>query len=228
MAKNESLVKINSSKKAKALAFPEQAKALVVTNEKELIAVDQFVAGGKALMKEIREGYDDIISDAHGTWKGAIAKRDHYLNPVAEGVKIAKGKMAPYMEEQRRKQREAEEAKRRAEREAEEAEIKAEEERQRLAREALQDGEKEKAEKILSKPAPEIVAETIDVPTVTKLETSHAVVTWDWKATDFSLVPEDLKMLDRVAINKIVREKKGDTKIPGIMVFETTGVSSKG
>ncbi len=204
------------------------ASAIVVSNDKELTTADGHLKALKALKKKVRAGYDDIISKAHATWKDAIATRDEYLKPLEDAEAIIKGKMAPYMEEQVRKIREAEEARRKAQAEAEAAERKAEEDRQRLAREALQDGDQEKAEKILAKPAPEIMPEMVDVPSAAKLEGTHARVTWDWKVTDFSQVPESFLMLDRVAINKEVREKKGNTRIPGIMVFEKTGISSRG
>lgn len=230
MSKDEkAVVVIGENRKAEALGFPEAARSLgVVTNDDELKIVDQFVKGGKALIKEIRDGYDDIISDAHGTWKGAIAKRDHYLKPADEGVKIAKGKMAPYLEEQRRKIQEAEERARRAQQEAEEAEQRAEEERQKAAREAMHDGDQKKAEKILAKPTPEFVPETVVVPEAVKLEGTHATRRWTFEVTNIYLVPRSLLILDKVAVNKIVQEKKKDTNIPGIRAFQKTGVSSGG
>ena len=228
MKTDESLIKIGADKKAAALAYPTAASKLIVTNDQELKVADGFIKGGKALIREIREGYDDIISDAHSTWKGAIAKRDRYLKPVTDGVDIAKGKMAPYMEEQRRKVREAEERARRAQQEAEEAERKAEEERQRAAREAMHDGDQVKAEKILAKPVPEIVPETIDIPEVKELEGTHTTKRWTYEVTNIELVPRPLLMLDKVAVNKIVQEKQKDAKIPGIRVFQKTGISSGG
>ncbi len=229
MKTDESLVKIGADQQAKALAYPEQAKALVVTNDKELEAVDNFVKGGIALMKEIRAGYDDIISDAHSTWKGAIAKRDHYLNPVSEGVKIAKNeKMAPYMEEQARKVREAEEARRKALADAEAAEIAAEAERQAKARQALHDGDQAKAEKILAEEPKEIIPEQVDIPVTKKLEGTHARVTWEWEVVDIEKIPRDFLMLDTVAVNKIVQVKKEHAHIPGIRIFQKTGISSRG
>jgi len=228
MSKKEALVTIGPELKEKALAYPTAAHQLVVTNDKELKAVDEFVKGGKALIGEIRAGYDDIISDWDKGHKNAIAKRDHYLKPVAEGVNIAKGKMAPYLEEQARKIREAEERARRAQEEAEEAERKAEEERQRAAREAMHDGNQAEAEKILAKPIPEIVPETVVIPKAVELKGTHATRRWAYEVTNIDLVPRPLLMLDKVAVNKIVQEKQVDARIPGIRVFQKTGVSSGG
>lgn len=229
MKTDETLVKIGADLQAQALVYPTKAMTLVVTNDQELEAANEFVKGGMALMKEIRAGYDDIIKHWNDGHKATIAKRDHYLNPVSEGVKIVKNeKMAPYMEEQRRQQRLAEEALRKAEEEAVEKERQAEEDRQRRAREALQDGDTKTAEKIMAEPEVEIIPEKVDIPTVKKLDGTHPRVTWDWKVTDFSQVPNNFLMLDRVAINKEVQEKKEKTRIPGIIVFPKTGVSSRG
>jgi len=228
MSKKEALVKIGPDLKEKALAFPAAARQLVVTNDKELEAVDRFVKGGKALIKEIRDGYDDIINDWDKGHKNAIAKRNHYLHPVAEGVNIAKGKMAPYMEEQRRKVQEAEERALRVQQEAEEAERKAEEEQQKAAREAMHDGDQRKAEKILAKPAPEFVPETVVVPEAVELEGTHATRRWTYEITNIKLVPRDFLMLDKVAVNKYVQAMKKDANIPGIRVFQKTGISSGG
>jgi len=204
------------------------ASAIVVSNDQELTVADSHIKAIKALKKKVREGYDDIISKAHATWKDAIAKRDEYLKPLEEAEAIIKGKMAPYMEEQARKVREAEERARQAERDAEEAERKAEEERQRAAREAMHDGDQVKAEKILAKPVPEIVPEKVDIPEVKELEGTHATKRWTYEVTNIDLVPRSLLMLDRVATNKLVQEKKAHAMIPGIRVFQKTGVSSGG
>lgn len=229
MSEKEALAKIGSDLEAKALAYPTAAMALVVTNDQELVAADEFVKGGMALIKEIRAGYDDIINKAHETWKGAIAKRDHYLKPVDDAVRIVKNKkMAPYLEAIRKAQEEAEEAVRRAQEEAEEAERLAEEERQRKAREAMHDGEVAKAAKILAKPIPEIVPETVDIPEAVKLKGTHAIRRWTYEVINIKLVPRHLLMLDKVAVNKIVQEEKGKTQIPGIRAFQATSVASRG
>lgn len=253
MSKDEALTKIGADLQAKALAYPTAAHQLVVTNDKELKAVDEFVKGGKALQREIRAGYDDIINDWHKGWKNSIAKRDHYLNPVSEGVKIAQGKMVPYMEEQRRKRREAEEAARKAQEEAqaalrraqEEAEAKAlaiEEEKQRKAREALHDGELEKAEKILEEKRTEVAPvktedfppEEIVIPEEVELKGTHLRTRWDWELENIDLVPRILPngkrplQLDRAVITDYGLKHKEKAKMPGIRFFQKTGMASKG
>lgn len=228
MSEKEALVVIGEELKAEALGFPTVARSLFVTNDQELKAVNEFVKGGMALIKEIRAGYDEIISDWDKGHKNAIATRDRYLKPVSEGVGIAKEKMAPYMEEERRKIQEAEEKARRVQQEAEEAEMKAEEERQRAAREAMHDGDQRKAEKILAKPVPEIVPETVDIPEAVELKGTHATRRWTYEVTNINHVPRFLLMLDKVAVNELVQREKGHANIPGIRIFQKTGVSSGG
>lgn len=253
MGKDEALIKIGADRQAEALGYPAAARKLIVTNDEELKAVDEFVKGGKALQKEIRAGYDDIINDWHKGWKNSIAKRDHYLKPVAEGVDIAKGKMTPYLVEKARIRREAEEAARkakaeaeaaarRAQEEAEAAARAAEEERQRKAREALHDGEKKKAEKILEEETKVFIPEVEDVPAPEeiiipekpKLDGTFTRTDWMWELKNIDLVPRVLPngdrplTLDRGVITKHVDKYKATAKIPGIRVFPKTIVISKG
>lgn len=228
MKTETSLTQVGADLVAEAESYPQTARELTVTNDKELEFANEVVKGIKALQKEIRAGYDDIIDKAHKAWKGAIAVRDGYLKPLEEAERMIKGKMAPYMEEQTRKVREAEEAMRKAQEEAEIAERKAEEDRQRKAREAIQDGDTKAAEEILAEPVPEFVPEIVDIPTVKKLEGTHARVTWEYEVVNINLVPRSLLMLDRVATNKLVQEQKERAKIPGIRVFQKTSVSTRG
>ena len=253
MDKNKSLMPIGEELKAEALAFPRCARELVVTNDQELVAVNEFVKGGMALQKEIRAGYDDIIESAHSTWKGALSKRDCYLKPVSEGVEIAKGKMAPYMEERKRKREEAEEAARKAQEEAqavlrraqEEAEAKAlaiEEEKQRKAREALHDGELKKAEKILEEETKVFIPEMEDVPAPAEivipeevdLGGSHLRTTWGWELVNIDIVPRILPdgkrplKLDHAVLTGHATKHKEKAKCPGIRFFPKTGMASKG
>lgn len=228
MKTDESLVKIEESVLIQALTWPAKAQSLAVTNNEELVTANAFVKSAKALIKEIRDGYDDIIKYWNDGHKATIAKRDKYLKPVSESVEIAKGKMAPYMEEQQRKIREAEEKARQAERDAEEAERKAEEERQAKACQALHDGDTKAAEDILAEPVKEIVPETVDIPEAMKLEGTHTRVTWDWELENIESVPRCFLMPDRVKINKYVQEQKEKSEIPGIRVFQKTGISTRG
>lgn len=230
MSKNEkALAVLGKNREAEALAFPIIARQLfTVKNDDELKIVNQFVKGGKALIKEIRDGYDDIISDWDKGHKNAIAKRNHYLTPVAEGVDIAKAKMAPYLEKQARKIREAEEKARRAQEEAMKITMEAEAERQKAAREAMQDGDMEATVKILAKASAESVPEAVVIPEAVELEGTHATMRWTYEVTDINLVPRPLLVLNKGAVNEIVQREKRNARIPGIRIFQKTGVSLGG
>lgn len=232
MKTDESSTKIDLIKQEiRTKEYPQAAKMLIVSNDKSLEVANEGLKTIKALKKKIREGYDDIIQKAHKAWKATIAKRDEFLKPLEEAENIIKGKMGPYMEEQARKQREAEEAAQRAIAEAEEAERKAEEKRQKFAREALQDGDTKGAEEILAKPPEEIIPEPVDIPVAKKLEGTHTRVDWMWELEAphiISKVPRTWLKLDEVAINAYVRKMKDKAVIPGIRIFPKTGVSSRG
>lgn len=221
MKTDESLVK-------EVVGFPEKARALVVNNDKTLELAGEELKGSKALQKKIREWFKPHKTKARDALNGLIAEEKRLLDPLQEFERIVKGKMAPYMEEQARKVREAEEAREKAQKEAEEAERKAEEDRQKKAREALQDGDQKKAEKILAEEPKEIIPEQVDIPVTKTLEGTHATRRWTYEVTNIELVPRPLLMLDKVAVNKIVQEKQKDAKIPGIRIFQKTGISSGG
>jgi len=230
-----------------ACEYPPIARALIVTNDRELAIADGYLKGNKALQKKIREWFKPHKTKAREALNGLIADEKALLDPLGEAEGIVKGKMTPYLEEKARIRREAEEAARRAKAEAEaalrrakaEAEAKAlaiEEEKQRKAREALHDGELEKAEKILEEKKTEVVPvkeedfipEEIVVPEKVDLKGTYIRTTWEYEVVDIDLVPRSLLILDRVRTNKIVQHQKDKTNIPGIRVFQKTDTRSRG
>lgn len=50
---------------------------------------------------------------------------------------------------------------------------------------------------------------------------------WKWRITHILSVPRQYLIIDQAKINKIVKERKGDTQIPGIEVYKETSVASR-
>lgn len=206
----------------KALGYVEAVKSLPpIKTPEEYLAVGELWKQGKALLEEIKEGYDDLIQAAHKLHKDTIAKRDRYYVPTEEGVKAAKQLMSVYDEEQERIQREEK---------ARLAEIarKAEEERrlqEALAAEAS--GEKEEAEEILQEPvhiAPVVVPKV--VPKI-KGGPSFRVV-WaaevrDIKALCRAIVEgkasPNLVVPNMAALNKLAVALKDTMNVPGVRAY---------
>jgi|GEM_PF-3472631 len=125
-----------------------KVNALVVNDTQTRLSVGALLTAIKGLQKEVDEGYDGIIKSAHTTWKGALAKKAKYYDPLVKAEALAKQKALAYDEEVERKARE-EQARILAKAKAEEDRKRREfEERARKAEEAarLEREAKEKAE----------------------------------------------------------------------------------
>ncbi len=134
------------------------AEALVIENADDCLSAIEYEKGLSALLKQIDEIYDKNIKNAHTTWKGLLADKQSYYDPVESLKRYLKAKRIIYTEEQERLRLEAEarlqaEARRMAEEQALAAAIAAEAE-----------GQKEEAEAIINEP--------VHVPTVTIVKTT--------------------------------------------------------
>ena len=94
----------------KALTYSEKIGALPpIKTTAEYIRIGDLWKEGRSLLKEIDDGYDDLIKAAHKLHKDAVAKKAKYYTPVEAAVKSAKAIMSAYDAEQDRIRR-AEEA----------------------------------------------------------------------------------------------------------------------
>lgn len=188
--------------KKDALGFPEKAKRLIVHNQETLTLANIFVREVKALMNEVANSYDPIISHAK-------AEKKKYYDPLKESEKIAKLHIASYLEEQDRIRREAEE---KAKREEEERQKKEQEILDR-AKNYSDAGMKEEAEDIIAEiplpaiadipSAPEVeglaLKQIVDTERINQLvESSKGQIkipgietypVWKWKIVDRKLIP---------------------------------------
>jgi hypothetical protein len=125
----------------KALTYTDVIKALPpIKTAGEYVRIGDLWKEGRALLKEIDDGYDDLIKAAHKLHKDAVAKKAKYYTPVDGAVRAAKSLMSAWdaaqesirLAEQARLEaiaRKQEEERRKAELERLEAERKAEEDR---------------------------------------------------------------------------------------------------
>ncbi len=94
--------------------------------------------------------------------------------------------------------------------------------KQEIARFEL--AEKRKA----SEMAAQVALET-GVPAVIVLPKTEGVSTttlWRWRVTDVDAIPREYLVPDEKLLNKVVRERKDSTRIPGIEVYSELNVSA--
>lgn len=202
----------------KALALPEQAKGIKVTDDVTLKQADDFLTQIKEVRKELAEYYDPEIKQAHQLHKNLLAKKKDAEAPLIEAESHLKPQIANYMAEQECKRKEEEDRLRR-QREKEE-----EERRLQAAIEAEEAGEAEAAEALLEEqtyvpPAP--------APRATPKLNSTISQRWKWGITNEAQIPREYLKIDEVKLNKVVTALKGNTQIPGIRVYPESTVSGK-
>jgi len=208
---------------AGALEYPEKAKKLSVTNNESLSSANTFLVSIKRMRREINNAFDPIIKKAHEAHREALATKKRYDQPLIEAEMIVKPLIASYMAELARKRREAEEATRRAEEERRRKEA------ERIAAavdESEADGDVSGIAEILSEDEPEI--KPVEYVPAPKLEGTSIRKIWKWKVVDIDKIPREYLIVNPNMISAEMRDKKGETNIPGIQVYSEDSVSTRG
>lgn len=207
----------------KALTYTEIISALPpIKTADEYLRIGDLWKEGRALLKEIDDGYDDLIKAAHKLHKDAVAKKAKYYNPVDGAVRAAKGLMSKWDAEQEairqaEERRLAEIARKQAEEQALMDAIAAEEEAKRNG-ETKEEAAKESAA-IMAEPVyvpPVVVAKT--VPKVAGGPVYRTVT--KFRIVNEALIPRAYLVPDMVKIGGVVRALKLQHGIPGVEAYE--------
>lgn len=206
----------------KILEFPDQAKLMIIYDDKSLKGANNFLGVVKGLIKEVRDTFNPIVDKTHKAHKEAVIQKKKYEIPLLEAEKIIKLQIASYLSEQERIRKEKEEEAR-----------KEEEERKRVAEEklkeaqvALNSGDAKEAERILDEEIP--VSEIfIPPPPPPKLEGTSVRKIPKWRCININEVPRDMLVLDSVKITRLVKESRGQVRIPGIEVYFEDSVAMR-
>ena len=197
-------------------AFSEN---LVIDSDDLWTEADKKIREGQSLKDGIKEKLDPIVKERHAAHKEATAFRSSLVDPIEDGSKQLVLKMQIY--KQKKKRRAAKEKKRLEE----EAKTKQEDECLAQAAEMEAEGADPEAIKAVLDFAEDLQSEIYVPTTVLRSKTSF---TLDWKVevVDEFLVPEEfiIRTVNTQAIKKIVQDKKGNIKIPGIKIIETEKV----
>lgn len=201
-----------------AMTWPEKARAIAVRDQESYNRAAGLLISIAGLEKEIIDHHKEPKQKAFEAHKAIVAAEKRLLEPLAEAKGIIKRAIGAFEQEQERIRQEAE---RKAREEAARLE---EEARLKLAVQAEEMGAPaETVQEIIDTPMP------MAVPAAPRTFQRAAGVStrriWKWEIVNEKEIPREYLMIDQVKINGIVRAMGGSTKIPGIRVYEETGIS---
>lgn len=219
---------------AKALTFPEQAKALSIQDAITYQRACDFLLGIKALRVEIAETFDPHIKRAHEAHKALVKEKQDAEAPLAEAERLTKTAMVAYDNEQARLQREEEQRRTAAlRREEEERRLAEAIELEAVARETGDAGFQQQAEALIEAP--------VHVPTVAVAPLTPKVTgisyreSWSAKVTNVAALikfvaanPQfaNLLTVNQTALNAQARSLKAQMQIPGVEAVCTRDVAA--
>jgi len=209
------------------ISWPDRARALIVLDQKTMDEAAELLTAIKQLRAEIDSSCDPVREATHKAWKAAVRQQKDLHEPLATAESTLKESVATFVEaEERRAERE---------RLAAEAAATEESDEDRLERAmALESqGRHEEAERVLEEPAtpappPKPVAKTKGVSTRK---------TWVGEITDLGLVvraisegkaPTSLVQVNPAGVSAFARSMKAEARVPGLRVYEKTGVAVGG
>lgn len=182
----------------KALAIPEQAKAIRVIDNGTMVRADETQKIIRDMIKEIDGVFKPMADKAFQAHRAITSKWGQIKAPLEEADKYLKSQVKAYLQEVQRK---ADEERRRLE---EEARKKAEEERLRLAEEAEKAGNIEEAQALIEEPVfvEPVKSVTVEVP---KVDGRKYAVRWKAEVTakdDFIIFIADMIEKGRKCLSK--------------------------
>lgn len=193
------------------------AAALVVRDARGYEGAGAFLLMVKEYRRAVAELLDPIVEKAFAAHKEAVKQRNRLDAPADEAERTVKAKMIEWKEAEEARIREearvAEEAARR----------KAEDERLAEAEAAEKAGDKLAAEALMD--APILTPPVMSMRTVPKIAGVAPRAVWTFEITNQALLSREHLMPDLIKIGGVVRAMKGLTKIPGVRVFQKSGMA---
>lgn len=193
----------------KALALPDQAKALAVKNDTDFRVAGDFLMGVSSLKKEIKATFDPIVDAAHKAHQVAVSKRKAVLEPVESAERIVKGALSTYQLEQERAKRELEEA--------EKARVAAEKEAILKAAQEQAAAGNMIAAKAVAREAFDLKPEPVAI--TPKVEGLSFRDNWRFEIVDPSALPREYLVPDTTKIGAVAKALKDSCNIPGVRVW---------
>jgi len=191
-----------------AASFPARAGFIIINSQATLDRANEFMKGVKTYIKAVADMMDPAIKKGKAAVAENVSIKKRLQGPAKEAEAIVKPAITKYLADQ-------DELITKAKEEAEEAI----EEKFEKARDIERLGDKEGAEEIrktetaMAKPLPPVV----------KAAGTYLTKYWTWEEEEPNnpdKIPRKYYVLDILEINRIVREQKYKTNIPGIRVFQ--------
>lgn len=208
-----------------ALAWPDKARAVVITDADTYAAACGLLLGIKDLRKKVADTFDPHVRRAFEAHRALVKEKAGAEAPLTEAERILKDSIVAYDREQERLRLEAQ---RKADEEA-----RREEETRRLEQAALMETEGqefgdeamvEEAHALISQPVTAVAAP------VAKLTPKVSGVTlkksYAFRIIDPTKVPNQYKVIDESKIRGVVRSLGMNANIPGVQVYEETSVAA--
>ena len=207
-------------------AVIEQEAAALITRAAEIVVVDanSYAAAGaeltrvKAYQARVREHFAPHKKAAHAMHAALCADEQRCLDLPLQFERETKKAMLTWETAERQRATEAQRiADAAARKEAEARQLE-----EAAAAEAA--GDHAAAESIAA--APTFVAPVIVAPSIPKVAGIASRKTWDFRVTNLAAVPREYLLLDAVKVRKIVSAMGAQTAIPGVEVFERSGINA--
>lgn len=226
---------VDSSQVAqRARTFPDQARALTITDDPTYRAAGEFLKGIKALRGEIADTFDPHIGRAFNAHRELCIEKRSAEAPLAEAERITKDAMLAYNREQERLRLVEEERLRDlARQEAAERQLDEAVALDQLARETGDPVLAETASRMLDAP---VVPLPVVVPTTTpKVAGIAARETWSGRLIDIAALirhaganPQfmGLLMVNQPALNALARSMRARLKVPGVEAICTKDIAA--
>ena len=201
-----------------------QAETIIVSDQETFSRAGEFLKGVRLLANEVASTFDPIIDQANKTHKEALAQKKRFMEPLEQAETIVKRAVSVYFaaEEKKRLEVEAEAKKKLAEA------AKIEDAGIALAEEAIAKGDQEGAMKVIETAAAvsqEIIAQVALPPKKPQYNGISGRKEWKFQVMDKAKLPMEYLVPDMAAIGKTVRALGDKARIPGIRVWQETGVS---
>lgn len=219
----------NTNTETMALAWPDEARAIIVSDQESYDHAAKALASIANTEKEVKAHHAPMKTTAHEAHRAAVAAEKRFLNPLNEAKKIIKSNIVQWTTAQAKIQAEADRKAR------EEAERKEEDERLARAEEAEKAGKSEtEVEEIIDTPAPVKVAPA--APTYEKAASVSTRETWSAEVTDLKSLckavaegnaPIQAVQANMPFLNSIARSSKSATDIPGVKAVMETNVVTR-
>ncbi len=236
--------------KAKAITFPEQAKAIIVRDYRSLGLANQFFLDIRALRKEISSYFDPIIEKAKEAKKKAdqaraeaVSQKERAEAPLVIAEAYLNGQITNYKREQDRI-REEEEERNRQEAIKVEMERRKKEEDQRLKEAAKLEkaGAKEEAEALIQETIQaqeEPMQIYVASPSTPKVELEGMAMKTYWsanvtnkikliKAVSEGRAPTNCLDPNMTVLNGLARSLKKEMKIDGVEAISSSSMAATG